>query len=130
MDLTPEPTGEERATGSVGHIVALVQDREDGRLVAEAELGEDVDRPRGLPGDAKGRCAVARNVGADELFELALASKDVFSEVDRGEPVDPLVCPAVAGDLVTQLMNPADELGAVEGDVSHDEKRGRDAPLR
>src|SRR5438093_390808 len=94
-----------RKSGRGRPAVAIVQNRERARVVAESLFHQDLERPR-LPGaDREVRRAVADDRRPDEILEPLLRAADVEAELFGREPVDALVTIAVAGDLVALRGN-------------------------
>jgi hypothetical protein len=101
--------------------VPVVRDhREARRVVGEADLLEDRDRP---VGDRESGRAVSLNRRPGEVLEQVLRTRDVVAELVLGEGAEERVAVAVRRDLVPFGGDPLDERRAPFRNPAEDEAR-------
>ena len=118
-----------RKARCAGYSVLGVTDREQARVVAKAELEQDVERPQALAGDRVGRGAVTVDGATQEVLEMVLGPCRLGPEHLRRLPVDEFVTVAVTGDFMPGRGDAPDQIGFALGDPAQREERGLDAAL-
>ena len=102
----------------------------DGRVVEQADLRQDIQRPGRLLDKAERGRPVSHDRRAAGLLEGVLALSHVFPERFRSHGMNTAVIPSVARHLVSRLVDGANQPRLIMGDLADDEERGRDVPLR
>ena len=103
--------------------VAVVVDRVDARIVADAELAEDVERPQRAVRDREERGAMANHAGPGEILQHLDRTLELGAEHLGPLGVDQGVRPAVGGDLVPGGGDVAHQGGMPLGGPSQHEER-------
>jgi hypothetical protein len=99
------------------------------RVVAEAFLSKDIERPRGTAGDREGRGPVPEWSRSAGTLDLVQACLDVAAKLGRLLLEDASVCEAVAGDLVSPPGELSDRVRVEPGAHAEDEERRSYAEL-
>jgi hypothetical protein len=103
--------------------VSVVANREDRRVVLEALLGENVERPEGTIRNRVARCSITPGTNPHRVFDRSAGPPEIFAEALGADLVDQLVSVAVAGDLMAALCNLAYERRLSLGNPSQHEER-------
>src|SRR5262245_28350900 len=100
-------------------------DGEDARIVREAEIDQDIERPQRSRDDRVTGGAKADDRAADQVFQQAARAYDVGAKVRRFQLIDEPVCEAVAGDLVAAAHDLGHQMWpALRHPAQHEEGRG------
>ena len=121
---------QKRPSRCVRDAIAIMVHGIDGRVVEQADLRQDIKCPGRLLDKAERGRPVPNDRSAAGLLEGVLALAHVFPERFRGHDVNAAVVPTVARHLMSRLVDGANQLGVIMGDLADDEERGRDVPLR
>src|SRR5205823_13088541 len=103
--------------------VTIMMDRKDARVVLEAFLDQNIERPQRMRRDRVARRAIASHGPARHRFERALGPADVFPECAWRQVVHEPVPVAVRRDFVTERRHTPDQRRMALGDPPKNEER-------
>src|SRR5581483_3718972 len=78
-----------REARRIGHAVIVVMHRKDARVVFEAQLGQNIQRPERLRGDRIARRTIAEDRRAELVLEESFGAPYIGAKVFFVAPVDP-----------------------------------------
>jgi hypothetical protein len=88
-------------TRGAGNPVSVVLNRKDARIVADAQLREDVQRPQGIAGDGKVRGAVGQDWPLDRIFRFRLRARNLPPERFPILPINEGMVQAMGADFMS-----------------------------
>jgi hypothetical protein len=124
-ELPQRTAGDAHFAGSCASFVDPIAQRRRvvlTRVVGETFLGEDLVRPRRLPGDREGGCAVADGANAGQILDRLARPAHILGERLGRLGVHGHVLVAVARDLVTPFQDPREQSGMLPGGHAEDEE--------
>ncbi len=120
------PVGEARR---LAPAIMVVDDRGDARRIRIALLGQHAVRPGRAGVDREARRPIAERLDPRSLGDGGMGSPEIGPEALLAQGEDPLMVPAVAGDLVARLGRPPDQRRVALGDPAQSEEGRLDPGL-
>ena len=96
--------------------------REDARIVTEAGVNQDIDRPAGRTGNRIAGGAITVDRLLYDIFQQLLGTDGFITKLCRRLPVNQFMAVAVTGDLVSLLLYAANQIRTSFGNPAQYEK--------